>query len=104
MEDQQLREFVLGVCDQRIFTSDFIRRPEELRMVFMVVGLGGFADWTREELAQIGCFWEYMEAAGPRAVNGYPMFMSVRVMNKEDHERARKAIVAELERRKGIEV
>jgi hypothetical protein len=37
---EKLKEFVLGVLDNRIFLSAYLDRPEDLTMVFMVLGLG----------------------------------------------------------------
>lgn len=55
-------------------------------------------------LDQIGCFWEYMDKAMPRSINGLPCFMSVRIMHKDDWDRALKAILREQERMKELEV
>ena len=55
-------------------------------------------------LADIGCFWEYMDKALPRGINGLPCFMSVHIMHKDDWSRALKAIVREQDRMKNIEV
>lgn len=52
----------------------------------------------------LGLFWEWMSAAGPRSVNGYPIFFSCRIMHTEDWERARRAIIREQERRESIEL
>jgi hypothetical protein len=104
MTDDELREFVLGVCDGRIFTSRHCRDPEEVRMVFAILAFGLLKDLTREDAAQIGLFWEYLSEAGPLACNGLPMFLSVRMMHVDDAERAGKAIVSELARRGEIAV
>ena len=55
-------------------------------------------------LDEIGCFWEYMNKALPRGINGLPMFMSVRIMHKDDWARALKAILKEQERLKTLDV
>jgi hypothetical protein len=34
--------------------------------------------------ADLGVIWAYMKDALPRGVNGYPMFMSARLMHKDD--------------------
>lgn len=35
---------------------------------------------------QLGIVWEWNDKALPRSINGYPIFMSCRIMNKEDWE------------------
>jgi len=52
----------------------------------------------------LGVFWEWMKDAGPRSVNGYPIFFSCRIMNRTDWLRARDAIIREQERRESIEI
>lgn len=36
-------------------------------------------------LPQIGMVYEYLKNAGPMSINGYPFFMSLRLLNKEDN-------------------
>ena len=76
------------------------------------------AEWEREHaisnaayqgfgeqyLKDLGCIYEHMSKAGPRGINGYPMFMSCHLMHKEDWERALKAILREQKRQEGLEV
>jgi hypothetical protein len=52
----------------------------------------------------LGCVWEDVSKAGPRAINGYPAFMSCRLMNKDDFARAATAINRELERVQDLEI
>jgi len=108
LPDDKLREFVLALCDNRIFTSAHLRQHEiqMTSMVFMPLALGMFRDHTEKEMdalkASIGVFYEYYTEAGPRSVNGLPMFMSVRMLCKSDWERARKAYEVEMDGRKVI--
>ena len=99
--DKEIRDFVLGVCNNTIFTDRHCRHPDDLQMIFMVLALGGLAE---HDTADIGCVWEYLDKAGNRGINGYPMFHSVRFMNKADADRAFAAIKKELSRREELEV
>jgi len=60
--------------------------------------------FMQQYTSTLGCIWEDIGEAGPRAINGYPMFMSMSMMNKDDFERARKAIERELVHQQEIEV
>jgi hypothetical protein len=106
LSDDKLREFVLALADGRIFTSAQLPKGQDhlLPMIFMPVAMGSFADVAKRDLENIGVIYEYTNQAGPRAINGYPMFHSLRVLNKSDWERARAATEKELERRKDIAV
>lgn len=44
-----------------------------------------FEYYEKEYLPQIGMIYEYNTAAGPTSINGYPCFMSLRILNKEDN-------------------
>lgn len=102
MTDDQLREFVLGLCDGKLFTSEHVKNERDIPMIFMPLALGAIGDWSKEELAEIGVVWEWLKEAGPLGVNGNPLFFSMRLMHKDDWERAVKAWEAETERRKHI--
>jgi hypothetical protein len=52
----------------------------------------------------LGIIWEYVDKAGPRAVNGCPMFFSCHLMNREDWGRAYDAIQREAKRRKSFKI
>jgi hypothetical protein len=106
LTDDELREFVDAFVSQQIFSSQHL--PESdldmLKVIFMVLAFGALDGYTPEDVADIGLIYEYLDARGPRSVNGYPTFVSCRLMRKDDWVRARVAIVAETERRKNIEL
>lgn len=104
MTDEQLKEFVLGLCDGKIFTSEHCRSVDDIGRVFMIVGLGGLSKLSKEHLNSVGILWEWLDKAGPRSINGMPMFLSVRLMHKEDWARAVVAYKKEMERRDQITV
>jgi len=101
---EELREFVLGVCDNKIFTDRHCRSPEDVQSVFMILALGCLEGRSEDEVSNIGCVWEWVDQASPRTMNGYPMFVSVRFLNLADTERASAAIITEMARRKEITV
>lgn len=106
ISEEELKAFTLGLIDGRVFTSAHVGEADMLPMIFMPLGLGMFADHGDKELKAIdeklGVFWEWMDRAGPRSVNGYPCFFSVRMLCKSDWERARKAYKDEMDRRKNF--
>jgi hypothetical protein len=52
--------------------------------------------WARD----LGVVYEQVSKAGPRGINGYPIFMSLRLMHREDWKLAFNAYRKEVERRK----
>lgn len=85
--DEELKEIAKGIFDGSIFTSDMMRRIEDLPHVFMPVGL--MEDDYRKNLAEAKphLFYEKMHRRAPLGVNGMPMFFSFSWLNKEDTER-----------------
>ena len=54
--------------------------------------------------ARLGIIYGYYKDAGPRTINGYPIFFSMGVLNKTDWERLREVLTKELERRDSLEL
>jgi hypothetical protein len=104
MTDDQLKQFVLDYCDGKIFTSNQIRNPNSVGFVFMPLIMGALEGYTEEERGKIAMAWEHLSKAGPRSINGMPMFASCHLMHKEDLDVVAPAITKELERRKNIEL
>jgi hypothetical protein len=52
----------------------------------------------------LGLVWEYMDQRLPQAINGNPMFLSCRLMNKADFQRALKAITRMMEHREEFKI
>lgn len=103
MSDDELRKFVDDLVSGRVFTHHQVLQESMIPMVFMPIALGALK-WSDTGFANIGAIWEYMDQAGPRSINGYPMFTSLRLMNANDWETARVAAEREIERRRKIEL
>ena len=85
MTDEQLKELAKDIIGNKVFCSYFIpdnQIPFMLGSVFMCLILMDPTDMY--DLSKTGFIYEYMDKAGPRAINGYPMFMSHRYINRED--------------------
>jgi len=100
MSDEELKKFVIDFVDNKIFISGFIPVEEAkhiIHAVFMpLIGIT-FSKKATKSLAQL---WEYYAKAGPRSINGYPMFWSVRMISIADWKRAKPAIDKLMEKRK----
>lgn len=106
LTDAKLREFVDDFVSNRIFTLQHIpvHSQDLVGMIFMPVAFGLFSKYSSDSVKTIGTIYEHMSTAGPRSINGYPIFMSCKMLHVKDWERARKAILVEEERRKSIEL
>lgn len=85
LSEEQLEQLAQDIAAGQVFHSG-ICDVKMLPMVFMPLGLIEKAR-IKEMLDQgVSFFYEYMNKAGERSVNGYPMFMSFNTLNKEQTE------------------
>lgn len=85
--DAELEQLAFDALSGKIFTSFDCDRVEDLRLVFLPLGL-----MSREQLAAFKedepyMFFEYLKNAGPRSINGMPCFFSLQWLNKNEFER-----------------
>jgi hypothetical protein len=101
--DEELQKFVRDFIGGQIFCMQHVpsEQMDLVKEIFMVIGMGGLQG---VEPASIGTIYEYLEHAGPRQVNGWPMFTSCQLMNRADWERSRTAINHEKERLDNLKV
>lgn len=79
----EINEFCREVLANRILTSHQV--PEDLiGSVFLMLKLGAFHDWELADIEQVGVLYERLDQAGPVAVNGWPSFLSLQVMHRDD--------------------
>jgi hypothetical protein len=91
MDEDAIRRLARDAYTGKAFLT---LKPEDVEYSF-----GGVLTMITPQLApeyieSIGACWEYMTEAGPLAVNGRPMFLSIRFVNKEDV----KLVVEEMKR------
>ena len=89
MSSENLSVLAKDIATNSVFLSTMIREHDAanvLHMVFMPLALGCLSDLSKEEAEDIGLIYEYLKEAGPRGINGYPMFTSCRFLTKKDTE------------------
>lgn len=81
---KELKQIALDLVDGKIFSDRHCRSPEEIRSSFMVLSF--LDEKSRKEMEdfQPEMFYEYLDKAGPRAINGNPMFTSIKMLSKEE--------------------
>ena len=84
--EKDLKQIAMDLFDGKIFSDRHISENEAhmIGNVFMPIALGAFKDTPEEELKNIGMIYEYLSEAGPRSINGMPMFMSFRYLTKDE--------------------
>jgi hypothetical protein len=90
MDDEKLRRLARDIVQGRVFTDRHLdtSNPEEkmalVRMVWPVLMFMTKAQQDEMLALRPGLLYEYFSEAGPRSTNGYPVFMSVRVVSQQD--------------------
>lgn len=90
LSEEEISKIALDLYKGQIFCDKHIdskEKPVMLPMIFLPVGLGCFGSYSKEELKEIGMLFQYYTEAGNQTINGYPTFMSVRVINVEDSKK-----------------
>jgi hypothetical protein len=87
LTDEQIHEIALGIFKNDIFTDRHVREGDQnlMTMIFMPLG---FLDKRQildlQRKARPGLLYAHMRNAGPRAINGYPMFMEMSMAGPQD--------------------
>jgi len=83
---KEINELALDLFKGSIFTSNQIRANDQslLLSIFMplVFMKKEYIDWMQDN--KISVFYEYWDQAGPRSINGYPIFFSMKMMDEKD--------------------
>lgn len=77
----EMEQVAADIVGGRIFHSGMCR-PEELKLVFMILSLLDRKSLEEMQAQDIVFFYEYLDQAAPMSVNGNPSFMSVRYLNR----------------------
>lgn len=92
ISDEDLKQFVIDAVEGKLFVLQQLGEDNGHLAVMVFMPLIGVA-LTDEARADLGTIWERFDKAEPRAINGFPSFFSMNLMNKADWSRARHAIV-----------
>lgn len=86
LSDKKIKQLALSFYKGEVFCSAQIKNPNEVSLVFMPLN---FIDTIHAKVLfyendNRPHFYEFLDKAGPRGVNGYPCFFSFRCINQED--------------------
>lgn len=82
--DDEMKQLAVDIMAGRMFGTWDLENPEDARRVFMPLGLSEPKHLQEMAEANVAHFYEYLEKAGPRSCNGFPMFMSMKVLDGND--------------------
>lgn len=84
MTTQEIKQLAEDMYKELVFTDRNIRIKEDVPRVFMVLALMGKELIDELQKNPPGMIYEYMDRAGPLAINGMPMFTSFKIVGIED--------------------
>ncbi len=79
---EQIAQLAIDMQAGKVFTDRQVRNKSDMPIVFMPLL---FADQDMlDDMKDVGIVYEYMDKAGPRSLNGMPIFMSFKMLHKDD--------------------
>jgi len=97
---RELHQIAMGMVTGTVYTDRHCRSPEDLRASFMhlCLAMSACPDFYESyKTFPPGLVYEHLNAAGPMAVNGQPIFMSSRFLSP-DHTATVMAMCRKLEK------
>lgn len=87
MTDEELRQIAVDLHAGRIWSDRNCRSVEEVRMSFLIVAFMDGKDLKAMEERGVDFIYEYLDQAGPRSVNGMPVFLSMKTLTKPEADK-----------------
>jgi len=86
MDDKEKKALAVDIVEGKVFGTWSMGEEENdlIPRIFMPLALAEkkvLKSMTDDKIAQI---YEYMEKAGPRSINGFPIFFSMHMINEDD--------------------
>lgn len=84
MTDDEIKQLAEDMYKGIVFTDRHIQRGEDIQSVFAVLALMEQKQIDILRKNPPGMIYEYMDRAGPMAVNGMPIFFSFKMASVDD--------------------
>ena len=88
MEAKDIKQLAIDLVSGKVFTDRHLPTDDvgALHMVFLPLAIMDEKQRKRLAKQEIYLMYEYIDKAGPRSYNGYPIFFSMQTLNKKDTE------------------
>jgi len=87
MDDKDLRKLARDAAEGRVFFASQVAEQDVVSMVFMPLLFLSKEDAAKMEQEGVIDVYQYLDQAGPRCINGYPIFMSMCTITKPDKDK-----------------
>ena len=85
--DDELKKVAQDMRDGLLFSDRHCKDMYELKSSFLIIALMDEEQIKKLETDKIDFIYEYYQNAGPRSVNGRPIFLSCGLLNEEESKR-----------------
>ena len=83
LTEEEIKKLADDMYRGLVFTDRHIQNPSDISSVFMPLALLNKEQIEKLNVEYAGMIYEYMDQAGPMAINGMPMFCSFRFLSQE---------------------
>lgn len=86
MTEQELRQLAVDIKGGSVFTSNHIPPEDTMMLGSIFMPLFFMTEEQNKDFMdkKPALLYEYMREAGPRSVNGYPIFMSMKFVTEDE--------------------
>lgn len=81
---KELKQIGLDLFKGLIFTDRHIKKEDFHIFASVFMPIVFMSKKQTESLKGVGLIFEYLDKAGPRGINGYPSFFSLRTLTKKE--------------------
>jgi hypothetical protein len=94
MDDKELKQLAIDISEGKVFGTFHMNEHQMSNMSCVFMPLVFMKEEQRQELIdkKVAHFYEYIDQAGPRSVNGMPCFFSMRNISQDDWSKVVKYI------------
>ena len=84
LSEERIKQLGIDLYKELIFTSLQISNPDDIGMVFMPIFFMDETEMAEFKESKPFVLFEYITEAGPRSINGYPVFWSFHHATEEE--------------------
>ena len=93
LTDEEIKKLADDIYKGLVFSDRNIENPSDVPRVFVPLILMGEEQIEEFRTNPPGMIYEYLDKAGPMAMNGMPIFFSFRLISQEDAKKVNKKYV-----------